>query len=88
MVQDRGFPKVDNNPNNLNDITNNNEAERNSSKLSTSKNKFWSLTETRLSYLSSLSIENNTKWLSYKEATKKSKAKSSGRKVYRDVSFS
>lgn len=40
MVQDRGFPKVDNNPNNLNDITNNNEAERNSSKLSTSKNKF------------------------------------------------
>lgn len=40
MVKHRGFPKFDNNPNNLYDINNNNEAERNSSKLSTSKNKF------------------------------------------------
>ena len=48
------------------------ETERNFANVSPTKNKFWSTTEIRLNYLSSLSIENDsTKSLSYEKAIKK-----------------
>lgn len=60
-AQNRGFPKVDNNPSIYMTLPIMMcEAEKSFSKLSTTKNEFWSTIETRVIYFSITSIENDS----------------------------
>ena len=80
----RGFPKFDDNPKNLHDITNKELGSQNYSILSIIKNQFWSnMLEERPNYLSILSTENGiTKLLSFEEVIKEYVAKKCRKKMY------
>ena len=79
IYRTRGFPKFDNNPKTLQGIPMKNcKAEMNFAELSVMK----TMVEERLDYLSMISIENITKYLSREKTVKEHEVKMQGKKEH------